>query len=344
MPRSPFCPATADGRPTISVVVPVYNSGAYIRECLESIRAAEPPPEEVIVVADGESDGSWRVASGMGMTVINLPSRGGAARARNRGAAVARGDLLMFLDADVAVPRHLFARVADAFAGSSGPDAVFGSYDDSPADPHFLSQYKNLFHHFVHQNGTAEAVTFWTGCGAVRRRAFFEVGGFDEAYATTSIEDIELGCRLRKAGFSLRLDRGMQVKHLKRWRPVNYVMTEFFMRALPWMRLILERRFTSPGLNVNLRDAASVCGVFVLIASLCGLAAAGGSAWPALLAAGWLFAANRRLYAFFKNRHGWRFAAASVPVHWFYLFYCGVAVAVGVARHALVDRRDEAPR
>ncbi len=52
---------------------------------------------------------------------------------------------------------------------SEEPDlaAVFGSYDDEPAAPNFLSQYKNLFHHFVHQQGSAEASTFWSGCGAI---------------------------------------------------------------------------------------------------------------------------------------------------------------------------------
>ena len=65
----------------------------------------------------------------------------------------------------------------------------------------FLSQYKNLVHHFYHHRGKREASTFWSGCGAVRKQAFLDAGGFDvERYTRPSIEDIELGYRLIKAG------------------------------------------------------------------------------------------------------------------------------------------------
>ena len=104
-----------DSEPAVSVIVPVYNGGDDFRKCLESITCAEPPPGEVIVVADGESDGSWRTAGDMGVQVVNLPSTAGPARARNRGAAAARGNILMFVDADITVPREIFGRVTAAF-------------------------------------------------------------------------------------------------------------------------------------------------------------------------------------------------------------------------------------
>ena len=88
-----------------------------------------------------------------------------------------------------------------------------------------VSQYRNLLHHFVHQEGNPEASTFWAGCGAVRRAAFDAVAGYDEArFRRPSIEDIELGYRLRRAGYRIRLDRDLQCTHLKRWRlPVVYL-------------------------------------------------------------------------------------------------------------------------
>ena len=82
---------------------------------------------------------------------------------------MARGDLLFFVDADVALRPDATAQVLDAFAGEPHLAAVFGSYDDAPAAENFLSQYKNLLHHWVHQTGREEASTFWAGCGAIRR-------------------------------------------------------------------------------------------------------------------------------------------------------------------------------
>jgi hypothetical protein len=132
-----------------------------------------------------------------------------------------------------------------------------GSYDDQPGDGSFLSQYKNLFHHYVHQTGKEEATTFWSGCGAVRRELFLMLGGFNEGYKKACIEDIELGFRLRRAGFRIRLEKTVQVKHLKRWQFVSLVKTDLFLRGVPWVALMLrDRRMVK---DLNLTWHARVC-------------------------------------------------------------------------------------
>ena len=72
---------------------------------------------------------------------------------------------------------------------ATDPDmvALFGSYDDEPAETNLLSQYKNLLHHYVHQTSQEDAFSFWTGCGAIRRDIFMEMGGFNETYLLPSI-------------------------------------------------------------------------------------------------------------------------------------------------------------
>src|SRR5437660_12936339 len=71
---------------TVSVIIPVHNGGERFRLCLQSLKAASPPPMEIIVVADGDSDDSWRVAEEFGAQVIQLSEAGGPARAKRRGA------------------------------------------------------------------------------------------------------------------------------------------------------------------------------------------------------------------------------------------------------------------
>ena len=151
------------------------------------------------------------------------------------------GDVLFFFDSDVQVRPDTVARVERAFADDPALAALFGSYDDTPGDPGFLSQFKNLFHHYVHQHGAEEASTFWSGCGAVRRDVFLAVGGFPARYRLPSIEDIELGYLLKRRGHRLRLDKGLQVKHLKRWTCSASFIRHRGSRH-PWTRLILRER------------------------------------------------------------------------------------------------------
>jgi hypothetical protein len=121
-----------------------------------------------------------------------------------------------------------------------------------------VSQFKNLFHHFVHQHSNEEASTFWSGCGAVRRQAFLEAGGFDAVrYDRPCIEDIELGYRLREAGHRIRLLKNIQVKHLKRWSLRDMVRTDVFDRGVPWTILLLEKKQLPNDLNLQLTQRLS---------------------------------------------------------------------------------------
>ncbi len=94
-------------KPTVSVIIPVHNGGEKFRRCLSSLADCTPAPKEIIVVADGDSDGSWRLAEEQGLQVLRIPTPGGPAGARNVGARAAQGEILLFTDADVMVPVDL---------------------------------------------------------------------------------------------------------------------------------------------------------------------------------------------------------------------------------------------
>ena len=326
---------------TVAVIVPVYNGGATFRHSLDSIRRAAPPPDELIVVGDGDTDGSSQYAEAAGISVHRFPVRGGPARARNFGASKAKSDILFFVDADVTVSENVIRQVKEIFAQHGEAAAIIGSYDDDPKEPNFLSQYRNLLHHYVHQNAREEASTFWGACGAIRREVFLAVGGFDETYLKPSIEDIELGYRLRKAGYRIRLCKSLQVKHWKRWTVLSMLRVDFFQRALPWTHLIYRNRGFVNDLNINVSGRASVILTFGLLVSLllC--------PWQPLLITGaavmglTLFILNARLYRFFLEKRGLRFAVKAIPWHWLYFLYSGVAFAIGTLRHLVV--RDRGP-
>jgi glycosyltransferase involved in cell wall biosynthesis len=265
--------------PVLSVIVPVHNDADRLRACLASLGVAGAARHEVIVVDDGSTDATRATAQGLGVQLLCLDHRGGPASARNLGAARAIGQYLLFIDADISVHPDTLEQAAAAFAADPTLDALFGSYDTTPAERNLLSQYKNLFHHFVHQSGREDASTFWSGCGAIRRTLFLEMGGFSAGYGRPSIEDIELGVRLRRAGRRIALRKEIQVTHLKRWSLWGILRSDVWDRGVPWTRLILREGRLPDDLNLRFGQRVSA----LLAWSLVLLLAAGTWQWPQLL-------------------------------------------------------------
>lgn len=250
---------------SISVVIPAYNGGHNLDECLDAVDRLVVSPGEVVVVDDGSTDGSIERAAARGVRILRTPGRLGPAAARNIGASAATGEIVLFLDADVCVHADAIDRVATALADPD-VDAVIGSYDDDPSSPDFLSQYKNLMHCFVHQTARSEASTFWSGCGAIRREVFLELSGFDDNYGRPAIEDIELGYRMRQAGRRIVLDRDLRARHLKKWTFWGLLRTDVVDRGIPWTELILRDQRMPNDLNLQISQRVSVGLVYVILA------------------------------------------------------------------------------
>ena len=326
------------GQPTISIVIPVYNGGESFRQCLDSLEEAARAYSqvlEVVIVVDGGHDDSEALAQEFGATVLKLPQTGGPARARNQGAQIARGDILFFLDADVMLAKDTVPQVAAIFERCPDLAALIGSYDDRPGATNFLSQYKNLFHHYTHQTACEEGSTFWGACGAIRRAVFWEIGGFDESYRYPSVEDIELGYRLRRADHQIRLCKTVQVKHLKHWTVLSLLRAEFFYRALPWTELLWRDRAFNNDLNLKTSSRISLLLSYILLIVLIL-----SGWWTGFLGIGigigfTLVAINWSVYQFFYQKRGFWFALRVIPWHWLYFLYGGLAFALGTLRYHL---------
>jgi GT2 family glycosyltransferase len=327
----------------LSVIVPAYNAAGYLEECLSALSTQTLQPEryEVIVVDDLSTDETVEVASAFGARVIRARENAGPAHARNLGAWAASGEILFFADADVVVRPDVLERALTSLDSEPAIAAVFGSYDDAPRAKGTLSEYRNLLHHFVHQNGSREAATFWTGCGAVRRSVFLQLGGLDVAGHPRCVEDIEFGYRLRSEGFRILLDRRMLCTHPKRWTLRSWLATDIFGRALPWAKLMLTRRQSPNDLNIRGSQKLSVAltGLGLFGAALAGLTPWFLAAGAALIATAVLI--NLRLFGFFLRQRGFRFALVSIPLHLTYFVYSGLSfVAVWLSLLLGMNVRD----
>jgi GT2 family glycosyltransferase len=171
----------------------------------------------------------------------------------------ATGEILLFLDSDVVPHADCLQRVAAFFASPPvGFAAVIGSYDWQPLAPGVVSQFRNLLHCYVHCQSAGEVASFWGGCSAVRRAAFFEAGGFDEAFRLPSIEDVEFGWRLQRAGHKILLDPNICLTHRKRWTLRSMVSTDLRRRAIPWTMLAWSGVALPRNLNFTLPRRFSV--------------------------------------------------------------------------------------
>lgn len=333
-----------NGELKFSVIMPAHQAETLLPDTLGALAASSLPRAqwELLVVDDASRDATAAVARRWADRVIVLTGRPlGPGGARNAAAATARGEWLIFIDADVRVHHDTLHRFADAIARDPELVAVFGSYDAHPAAPGLLSEYRNLLHRRVHLAGAGEAETFWAGCGAVRRSAFEAVHGFDTArFPRPQIEDIELGYRLRDGGGRILLDPDIQGTHLKHWRLTQMLRTDFRDRGIPWMRLLLERRGrTAPSLNTGHGEQVRVALAGFAIAALF-VGAVLLKSEVLLVGLGALLAltlANLPTYAWFARERGLMFAVAIVPLHLAYYVSNALAAAVGIGQHLLAS-------
>jgi glycosyltransferase involved in cell wall biosynthesis len=161
-------------KPTISVIIPVYNGERFLAEAIRSVLDQTLPPDEVIVVDDGSTDGSAALAGQVaGVLVLRQPNRGVAA-ALNLGISHARGDLLGFLDADDRWRPDKLERQVEVLRANPELDMVFG--------------YAQQFYQDGKQGGEAEETMISSTMQAgisycvmlIRREAFACVGAFVE--------------------------------------------------------------------------------------------------------------------------------------------------------------------
>jgi glycosyltransferase involved in cell wall biosynthesis len=313
-----------------SFIVPFHRGLASLERCLAALDPL-PPASELIVAADGAVDDCRQLASAHGARVISLGRCSGPAVARNVAAAAASGDVLVFIDADVVVSRSGLERMARIFCEQPQTTAVFGSYDEQPGDPGFMSQYKNLSHAFIHRSSATRARTFWAGFGAVRRNAFHAVGGFDERFARPTVEDIDFGYRLTNQRYEILLDPSMASCHLKTWTVRSSIVSDVRDRGIPWTQLLLRYDALTDDLNLRTEYRLSVLLAYLAVLSLvCSLYDRRIlAAIPPLMVA--LTVLNLRYYRFFYRMRGAWFAVRVWWLHGLHHLCNGASAAIGTA-------------
>ena len=240
--------------PFISVVIPVWNSASLIRACLEAIEAQTYPREayEVLIVDNGSTDATPKVVNEMAIASLLVEPAPGSYRARNLGIRSARGEYIVFTDADcLPDPTWLeaAARAAQAYPSAvlfAGRIDLYRVGEGRTACENYerlfaFNQAKNV------RNGVAVTANWMSP-----RETLLAVGGFNGDLMSGG--DYDLASRLSRKGGQIVYVDDMRVRH-----PVRARFSELAAKT---------RRVTSGRLG-GTGPAASIAVLFFLLGKDC---------------------------------------------------------------------------
>ena len=299
----------------LTAIVPATDAPVTLARCRDAIEAADEGPDELIVVSAAEGPGP--------------------AVARNEGANRANGEVLVFIDSDVAVHRDVFTRIRRRLESDTGLAGLVGSYDDDPAATGTVSVFRNLLHHHVHQQAAGPVASFWSGLGAIRRDAFLAAGGFDTEFTVPSMEDVELGMRLAEAGAPVEFDPGLLGKHLKGWTLGSMLHTDLMRRGVPWVSMLMRRRELPSDLNLSWRHRVAAAAWVAATAALVSRRPRAAVAASAIATS-----VNAPFYALLARRMTPAGVVAGVGLHALHYLAAAAAVPLGIAEHLRLRRRE----
>ncbi|WP_240776783.1 glycosyltransferase family 2 protein [Nonomuraea basaltis] len=296
----------------VSLIVPCYNAGKTLRLCLESVLSQTRLPDEIVVVDDASSDGSPAIAEELGCRMVRLPENRGVSAARNAGVEHTTGEVIFFLDSDVALRPDAVAGALEILERDPGVGCVHGVYDTEPLIDDGPVEWYRLLHqvHWRRRHlGEVNSVVF--ALAAIRREVLLEAGRLDESLR--DCEDVEYSSRLA-VRTKIVLTDAVMGRHDEGHRLLP-VLTEQWRRALPLIPLALAtaRRGAAKPENANSRAGIIACALALACLPL-GLLSPALLAVPAALV-GWFVLADPALLRFVHRQRGAGFTAYFMAVH-----------------------------
>lgn len=324
-------------KPLISIIVPVHNGSHTIGRCLESVIAAADRGVEIIVVDDGSDDATADIIGTFPVRLVRLDRHSGASAARNAGAAQSAGAILFFMDADCLLQQDTIARVRAAVAERGAGAVIGGTYTARPYDPGFFSLFQSIFVNYF-ETRRADAPDYIAAHAMViDADAFRKAGGFPGDFLPI-IEDVEFSHRLRRLGFRLVMDPGIQVQHI-----FNFTLLRSLKNAVRksrfWTRYSLGNRdlLADSGTASRELKMTALAALLCLAAVVLWLATGETSLlWSLPVLAGTNAVINRGLIRAFGRTGGMLFALSAYGYYaTLYAFAVATGAVIGMVEYLL---------
>jgi len=329
----------------LSIIIPVYNRRNLIDEVLNHIYSnMDYNNIEVIIFDDASKDGSCGTAQKYPCKVIRSTQNVGPAVGRNIAAKEARGNILFFTDSDVILQPDALT-LAEDIIENTDYDGVVGILDPVIRFENFASNYKNLYLHYMLKI-LPESTFFFNGSlSAIKRDAYFDVGGFDEKYGNSPCEDLELGNRLARK-YKLCLSHNLIGEHIKHYTVFSCLMKGFH-HAKSIMKMFLRERFEETILEDKSRSKQTPPKSYIFSVGLLALALVMLLSGYIINPLSFLFAGlclitiyglNSKFLLFLKRKKGNLFFLQSSLFLCFDLFFIGIGVFVGMIEYCLGNK------
>jgi len=239
--------------PLVSIIVPVYNGQKTIAKCIESLLKAEYPRKEIIIIDNGSTDATLKIVSRYPVKLI-IEKRRGAYIARNTGIAHARGEIILFTDADCIVDKNwikcIVRNYRDERIWGVGGSILPYTRPHAPYTPRTLIEKYSISSHFFafpvgktinkvielsRKPGVLHSGCFYTANASFRKEALMKVGNFDESFFSGG--DIDICYRILNKGGKLIFDPDAKVYHIPRDNILSLIR-QFFKYGLATAQLV----------------------------------------------------------------------------------------------------------
>jgi glycosyltransferase involved in cell wall biosynthesis len=318
--------------PLVSVIIPNYNYARTLPACIEAVQQQTYPAIEIIVADDASTDDSVAVARRPAVTVLETSVNAGVSTARNRGAEQATGDVLFFLDSDVALDPDAVANAVQILRAEPGLGAICGMYRAEPMFPDSLvKRYRAIQQYVWFSEVEGPIPGLHSALFAMRTEVFHEIGPFNDRLRWT--EEQDYGFRLN-ARYEVRAVRSIRGRH-DHDSALGVMITKVFQRtrlgAPNWVRL----NKLPGGAGTSYRALGSG---FVLAAVLSLLSSVLLGPWALLAAAvftGIGIALDGRTYSYAYRHHGVFFGLQFTVLHLLVTLTSAVAAGIGILQGLL---------
>jgi glycosyltransferase involved in cell wall biosynthesis len=203
--------------PHVSVIIPVFNGEETIEECIRGVLDSDYSSFEIIVVDDGSSDQTPQIVKSFNQVKLLRQKNSGSAAAKNLGAKNANGDYLYFLDSDVIIFKNTISKLIGT-AITYEVDMVVGRYSTEPLNNRLTHHYKAIMDYVQYipkkfRNEVKINHQMGGGGDLFSKKAFIEVGEFNEKYGGASVEREEFYIRFYSAGFRSAANPDIKTRH-----------------------------------------------------------------------------------------------------------------------------------
>jgi glycosyltransferase involved in cell wall biosynthesis len=321
--------------PSLSVIIPNYNHEPALELCISSVQNQAYPGSEIIFVDDCSTDNSLARARATGVKVLTTPRNSGVATARNLGAAAATGEILLFLDSDVALMPGALHRAVQLVLDHPGIGAVCGILEAEPLIRDSLLEECRCLQAYYWRLSSQGAVSFlFTAICAMRAEVFHEVGPFNERLRHT--EEVDYGQRMSQR-YDIMLTPQVRGRHDDDDR-IGPMLRKVFSRGRSRIPLYARRRKFAKGFETASRAWASVLSLLTVVSF--GLPVLFGPVWLAASAVllGASFLCDVGMYRFVAGARGIAFLPAFAAVQFLFNLTVGASIAVGCAQWLLSPR------